>query len=79
MSEQGRPHKQEDILAHPTGKCFCGCGADTKPTAFFVPTHDRTAESRVIKEEYGSIADFVLAHGYGPDFPQGGGPRGRAG
>jgi hypothetical protein len=25
--------------------------------------------------EYGSIADFVLAHGYGPDHPDGGGAR----
>lgn len=59
----------------PTGKCFCGCGQETSGRAFFVQTHDRRAESKVIKAEYGSIADFVVAHGYGPDHPEGGGPR----
>lgn len=58
----------------PTGKCFCGCGADTRAGAFFVPSHDRRAESRVIRERYGSIAGFVVAHGFGPDHPQGDGP-----
>jgi hypothetical protein len=59
----------------PTGKCFCGCGQETSRQAYFVATHDRRAESKVIKAEYGSIAAFVVAHGYGPDYPDGGGPR----
>jgi hypothetical protein len=59
----------------PTGKCFCGCGQPTRGRAFFVPSHDRRAESKVIKAEYGSIADLPLAHGYGPGHPDGGGPR----
>ncbi len=29
-------------------------------------THDRNSESAVIKAEYGSIANFLAAHGYGP-------------
>ena len=40
-----------------------------------VPIHDRRAESKVIKAEYGTIADLLVAHGYGPDHPDGGGPR----
>ena len=59
----------------PTGKCFCGCGQPTRGRSFFVPSHDRRAESKVIKAEYGTIADFLVAHGYGPDRPDGGGPR----
>jgi hypothetical protein len=50
----------------PTGECWCGCGQPTSPGSFFVQTHDRKAESAVIKAEYGSIADFLAAHGYGP-------------
>lgn len=52
-----------------TGACFCGCGAVTNPGRFFVQTHDRVAETAVIRERYGSIAAFVVAHGYGPDAP----------
>ena len=47
-----------------TGTCYCGCGGRTQK--HFVQTHDRPAESFVIKTEYGSIAAFLIAHGYGP-------------
>ena len=50
----------------PTGWCFCGCGEPTKPGKFFVVTHDRKAEARTIRESYGNIAGFVVAHGYLP-------------
>ena len=53
----------------PTDSCFCGCGGATKPGRFFVQTHDRVAETAVIREKYGSIAAFVVAHGYGPEAP----------
>lgn len=54
----------------PTGWCFCGCGAPTKPGKFFVITHDRMAEARVIRERYGNIAGFVVSHdGYPPGAP----------
>lgn len=53
----------------PTGRCFCGCGQATTAGRFFVQTHDRVAETAVIREKYGSIAGFVVAHGYGPDAP----------
>ena len=50
----------------PTGECWCGCGAETPARSFFVPGHDRRAESTVIQNEYGSVADFLVAHGYDP-------------
>ncbi len=40
-----------------------------------MPSHDRKADLRVIAAECGSIADFVQAHGFGPDHPDGGGER----
>lgn len=52
------------IRRNPTGKCWCGCGGNGP---FFRPGHDRKAETRVIKQEYGGIPDFLEAHGYGPD------------
>ena len=32
----------------PTGECQCGCGAETAIGWFFLPGHDKTAESAVI-------------------------------
>jgi hypothetical protein len=45
-----------------TGWCFCGCGSTVPMGRHFVQTHDRKAESRIIREHYGSIAAFVDAH-----------------
>ncbi len=50
----------------PTGECWCGCGEDAGIGRFFLPGHDRRAEAAVIKREYGSVAAFLSAHGYGP-------------
>jgi hypothetical protein len=50
-----------------TGICWCGCGEETKPGAFFLQGHDKTAESAVIEIEYGSVAEFLDKHGYGPN------------
>ena len=50
----------------PSGECWCGCGTEVPVRSFFVPGHDRKAESKVIQSEYGSVADFLAAHGYGP-------------
>ena len=50
----------------PAGFCFCGCGAKTSPGAFFKVTHDRKAETMLIKMKFGSIADFIHESGYGP-------------
>ena len=48
------------------GICYCGCGEATDKH-FASKGHDLRAKSFVIKQEYGSIARFLLEHGYGPD------------
>ena len=48
----------------PTGKCWCGCGEATEPEAFFLPGHDRKAEAALVKDEYGSLAEMLDAHGW---------------
>ena len=50
----------------PVGECWCGCGETTDARSFFLPGHDKRAESMVILAEYGSVVDFLAAHGYGP-------------
>jgi hypothetical protein len=50
----------------PTGECWCGCGTATSIGAFFAPGHDKTAESRVISDFYGTVANFLWAHGAHP-------------
>lgn len=56
--------RQEGIpglpVVHPNGRCFCGCDEIPKPGKFFVITHDRRAEARVIRERFGNIATFVV-------------------
>ena len=49
-----------------TGRCYCGCGAKTGRRSFFAAGHDRKAETAVIKVEYGGVAEFLVAMGYGP-------------
>lgn len=43
----------------PNGTCYCGCSETPKAGKFFVVTHDRRAEARVIRERFGDIATFV--------------------
>lgn len=50
----------------PTGKCWCGCGADVPRGSFFRSGHDRRAESAVIAVEYGGVVEFLSEHGYDP-------------
>jgi hypothetical protein len=50
----------------PTGKCWCGCGADVPRGSFFLSGHDRRAESAVITVEYGGVVEFLAAQGYIP-------------
>ncbi|MEI9940514.1 MAG: hypothetical protein WDO69_25140 [Pseudomonadota bacterium] len=50
-----------------TGECWCGCGAATKPGIFFVQGHDKFAEGAVRELEFGTVVDFLDAHGYGID------------
>lgn len=51
----------------PTGQCWCGCGEDVARGSFFLPGHDKKAESAVILVEYGGVAEFLDRHGYGPE------------
>jgi hypothetical protein len=49
--------------AYPNGTCYCGCRtAVSDRTAFWVRGHDALAAHRVIREHYGNVADFVVAH-----------------
>ena len=50
----------------PTGECWCGCEGETTPGNFWVPGHDKFAESAVINLKYGSVAEFIVENGYGP-------------
>jgi len=67
----------------PTGDCWCGCGNETSEGNFWTPGHDKFAEAAVINLEYGSVAELLIEHGFGPggrnarsemeDWRQGGG------
>ena len=50
----------------PMGECWCGCGTEVSVRSFFAAGHDRRAESMLAALEYGSLADMLAAHGYGP-------------
>ena len=50
----------------PTGTCWCGCGEETSIGSFFLPGHDKVAESAVIAVRYGGVAQFLEHHGFGP-------------
>lgn len=51
----------------PTGTSWCGCGGKTSKGAFFVSSHDRTAEAAILKLHFGgTIPGMLAAHGYGP-------------
>jgi hypothetical protein len=49
--------------AYPNGTCYCGCNTPLEDrTAFWVRGHDGIATHQVIRDHYGTVADFVLAH-----------------
>jgi hypothetical protein len=50
----------------PSGECWCGCGMDAKRGAFFASGHDKRGEAAIVKVIYGSVPQFMLAHGFGP-------------
>lgn len=50
----------------PAGVCWCGCGAVVPARSFFRSGHDRRAEAMLKTIHYGSVADMLAAHGYGP-------------
>jgi hypothetical protein len=53
-------------IAKPNGVCWCGCGKPTGKGSYFVSGHDRKAESAVMQLRYGSVAEFLAHHGFGP-------------
>ena len=53
--------------AQPSGECWCGCGERVPAGSFWVLSHDRKGEGMLVRLEYGSIADMLAAHGYGPN------------
>ena len=55
-----------DYRIMPTGECWCGCGAATTRGAFFRAGHDRKAETKVIKEIFGGVPEFLMAYGREP-------------
>lgn len=50
----------------PTGQCWCGCGGEAAIGRFFLPGHDKVAESAVIRLVYGGVAEFLEQQGFGP-------------
>jgi hypothetical protein len=50
----------------PSGECWCGCGKETEHGSFFLPGHDKVAESAVLLIEYGSVPELLARHGYAP-------------
>jgi hypothetical protein len=51
----------------PTGECWCGCGGEMRERGnFFLPGHDKIAESAVILVKYGSVPEFLVKKGFGP-------------
>jgi hypothetical protein len=51
----------------PTGTCWCGCRSNTAAGSFWAPGHDKFAEAAVITLKHGSVAEFLIAEGFGPD------------
>ena len=51
----------------PTGRCWCGRGVETAIGSFFLPGHDKAAESAVISVESGGVPRFLIQYGDGPE------------
>ena len=49
-----------------TGEYWCGCSKETERGSFFLPGHDKVAESAVLLIEYGSVPELLARHGYAP-------------
>lgn len=48
--------------AEPNGRCWCGCGAETKPGRFFVATHDGRAYRALRQRFVGKLGNDGLAN-----------------
>lgn len=54
----------EDKRAFPVGKCY-GCGGPiVSRTALWHTGCDKKAIAALIDQEYGTVADFMVAYGY---------------
>lgn len=60
MAGDARWNIPEVPIVHPNGSCYCGCDEVPKRGKYFVITHDRKAEARVIRERFESIPAFVV-------------------
>lgn len=58
---------RETVRTKQTSLCWCGCGQQTAAGKHFVPGHDRKAEAALVRLEYGSIAELLAHHGFGPE------------
>jgi hypothetical protein len=65
MTGKDEPLRKRRLI--PTGDCWCGCGQETELGKFFRSGHDKIAEAAVIRIEYGTVPEFLVKHGYGPD------------
>ncbi len=51
----------------PTDECFCGCGRETPPGAFFRTGHDKKASADLDALHHdGSVAQRLAHFGFGP-------------
>ncbi|MCY4058019.1 MAG: hypothetical protein OXG44_08455 [Gammaproteobacteria bacterium] len=50
------------VQAHPTGRCWCGCGAEASPGKFFHPMHDSLAFKGLRKRLQGEHGNDGLAN-----------------
>jgi hypothetical protein len=51
----------------PTGTCYCGCGREVGPGAYFRTGHDKKAEgdlNAILHND--SVVQRIVDHGYGP-------------
>lgn len=64
MNKVIRKSSGRHVAVRPTGKCFCGCKGDVADGVFFLPGHDRKAESEFIKKEFGGVAEMLATYGY---------------
>jgi hypothetical protein len=60
MSAQVRPQ--------PTGTCYCGCGSEVGPGAYFRTGHDKKAEGDLNAIRHrDSVVQRIIDCGYGPN------------
>ncbi|MBN6034068.1 hypothetical protein [Amycolatopsis sp. 195334CR] len=52
---------------NPSGWCYCGCGSEIAPGAFFRQGHDKKADADLNAIHHGdTVAQRIVDRGYGP-------------